>query len=158
MTQLMSDEERQRKIDFLCGYRNAWLRERAIESDIAMLRMQRMNISGISMYGAPRGSQQGDLSGYAAAVDELLREWEDEAKKKLTVRREIWTAITRMDNIAHQNVLAFRYLALVQTPEEKANRQQGTRLRRYEDIAKRMSYSVQRVKQLHSEALAALNV
>lgn len=66
-------EENEKKKEYLRRYHAAELAEREIREEIDDLRMNKM-FPALIQDGMPHGSSSGDLSAYAAQLDELLVE------------------------------------------------------------------------------------
>lgn len=61
---------------------------------IESLRENKMSPSG-TLDGMPHGSGTSDLSGYAARLDELMRELEAEREMQMVTYREIWNQVKK---------------------------------------------------------------
>ena len=85
----------------------------------------------------PKGSNQTDLSSYAATLDGYEREYLSEIEYKQELCKEIRDCIEKMERENEKDVLVYRYIEL----------------RTWEDIAVRMNYSWQHVHKIHSNAL-----
>lgn len=85
----------------------------------------------------PHGSGTSDLSGYAARLDELLRELAAEQEMQMIVYREIRQQIGTVPDATEQEILSRRYLL-------------G---QRWEKISVEMGYSYRQVLRLHGFAL-----
>lgn len=91
----------------------------------------------ITLDGMPHGSGVSDLSGYAARLDELLRELEAEKEMQMVTYHEIWNQVKKIPNATEQEVLTRRYL-IGQS---------------WEKIAVEMHYSYRQIIRIHGEAL-----
>ena len=90
-------EENERKKAYLRRYLNAKRKQELIETEIDELRIKQMTPSGLKQDGMPRGSYYGgDLSEYAAQLDELDRELKHQLCEKLLIRKEIVEKIESM--------------------------------------------------------------
>lgn len=87
--------------------------------------------------GMPRGSGGGDLSGYAARLEELFEEMHEQMEKKIAIRLEISRKIEEMPDETESLLMRYRYI-------------QGLK---WEDIAVKMGYSWQHVHKIHGKAL-----
>jgi DNA-directed RNA polymerase specialized sigma subunit len=130
-------EENEKKKEYLRRYHAAELAEREIREEIDQLRMDKM-FPGMIQDGMPHGSSCGDLSAYAAQLDELLVELKDQMEKRIRIRREITRKIESMQDETEKTVLRLRYI----------------RWLRWEQIAERMGYSLRNITKIHGKALA----
>lgn len=103
---------------------------------IESLRENKMSPSG-TLDGMPHGSGTSDLSGYAARLDELMRELEAEREMQMVTYREIWNQVKKIQNATEQEVLTRRYL-IGQS---------------WEKIAVEMHYSYRQIIRIHGAAL-----
>ena len=85
----------------------------------------------------PHGSGTSDLSGYAARLDELLRELEAEKEMQMVTYREIRQQISMVPDPTEQEILSRRYLLE----------------QRWEKISVEMNYDYRYVLKLHGKAL-----
>ncbi len=60
--------------------------------------------------GMPRGSAPGDLSGYAAAMDELTQELKDMQKKAADTKRGILKRVYKMPDKEERTLLRLKYI------------------------------------------------
>lgn len=103
---------------------------------IESLRENKMSPSG-TLDGMPHGSGTSDLSGYAARLDELMRELEAEREMQMVTYHEIWNQVKKIPNATEQEVLTRRYL-IGQS---------------WEKIAVEMHYSYRQIIRIHGAAL-----
>ena len=129
----MNNEE---KKQYLRRYQAAKRREKMIQEEIDELRSSKTSPVGLGD-GLPHGSGTSDLSGYAARLDELLRELEAEREMQMVTYREIRQRIGMVPDPTEQEILSRRYL-LWQS---------------WEKIAVEMGYSYRNVTRLHGYAL-----
>lgn len=129
----MNNEE---KKQYLRRYQVAKRRVGLIQEEIEELRSSKTSPVGLGD-GMPRGSGTSDLSGYAARLDELMRELEAEREMQMVTYREIWNQVKKIPNATEQEVLTRRYL-IGQS---------------WEKIAVEMKYSYRHVTKLHGHAL-----
>ena len=129
----MSNEE---KKQYLRRYQAAKKRAKRIQEEIEELRSSKTSPVGLGD-GMPHGSGTSDLSGYAARLDELLRELKAEKEMQMIVYREIRQQIGMVSDATEQEILSRRYL-LGQS---------------WEKIAVEMKYSYRHVTKLHGYAL-----
>ena len=130
-------EENARKKAYLKRYHAAELAEKEIQEEIDDLRMDKM-FPAMIQDGMPHGSSCGDLSAYAAQLDELLVELKDQMEKRIRIRREITRKIESMQDETEKTVLRLRYIHWL----------------RFEQIAERMGYSLRNITKIHGKALA----
>ena len=129
----MNNEE---KKQYLRRYQTAKRRVGLIQEEIEELRSSKTSPVGLGD-GMPRGSGTSDLSGYAARLDELLRELEAEKELQMVTYREIRQQIGMVPDAIEQEILSRRYL-IGQS---------------WEKIAVEMKYSYRHVTKLHGCAL-----
>lgn len=129
----MNNEE---KKQYLRRYQTAKRRVGLIQEEIEELRSSKTSPVGLGD-GMPRGSGTSDLSGYAARLDELLRELEAEKELQMVTYREIRQQIGMVPDAIEQEILSRRYL-IGQS---------------WEKIAVEMKYSYRHVTKLHGHAL-----
>lgn len=129
----MNNEE---KKQYLRRYQAAKRRAKMIQEEIDELRSSKTSPVGLGD-GLPHGSGTSDLSGYAARLDELLRELEAEREMQMVTYREIRQRIGMVPDPTEQEILSRRYL-LWQS---------------WEKIAVEMGYSYRNVTRLHGYAL-----
>ena len=129
----MNNEE---KKQYLRRYQIAKRRVGLIQEEIEELRSSKTSPVGLGD-GMPRGSGTSDLSGYAARLDELMRELEAEREMQMVTYREIWNQVKKIPNATEQEVLTRRYL-IGQS---------------WEKIAVEMHYSYRQIIRIHGAAL-----
>lgn len=134
-------EENEKKKEYLRRYHAAELAEREIREEIDDLRMNKM-FPALIQDGMPHGSGCGDLSAYAAQLDELLIELKDQMEKRIKIRREITKKIEAMQDETEKTVLRLRYIHWM----------------RWEQIADRMGYSIRNITKIHGKALAHFEI
>ena len=129
-------EENEKKKEYLKSYRRAVRREKEIEDEIRQLRLDKMFPSVVND-GMPKGTNQSDLSGYAALLDEQISELIQERYKRAKLRADIENSIRAMENEDEQRVLRLRYI----------------RGLKWEEIAVEIKYSYMQTHRIHSMAL-----
>ena len=129
-------KENEAKKEYLMRYRDALRAEKQIEEEITQLRLDTM-MPAVVNDGMPHGSGIGDLSGYAAQVDELLQDLKEQQEKRIQIRREITQKIEKMPNETEKMVLRYRYIHLL----------------KWEEIAVKMCYSWKGIHKVHGRAL-----
>lgn len=129
----MNNEE---KKQYLRRYQAAKKRAKMIQEEIDELRSSKTSPVGLGD-GLPHGSGTSDLSGYAARLDELMRELEAEKEMQMVTYHEIWNQVKKIPNATEQEVLTRRYL-IGQS---------------WEKIAVEMHYSYRQIIRIHGAAL-----
>lgn len=129
----MNNEE---KKQYLRRYQAAKRRAKRIQEEIDALRSSETSPVGLGD-GLPHGSGTSDLSGYAARLDELMRELEAEREMQMVTYHEIWNQVKKISNATEQEVLTRRYL-IGQS---------------WEKIAVEMHYSYRQIIRIHGAAL-----
>ena len=122
----------EQKKQYLRSYQVAKRRVGLIQEEIEELRSSKTSPVGLGD-GMPHGSGTSDLSGYAARLDELLRELEAEKEMQMVTYREIRQQIGMVPDAIEQEILSRRYL-IGQS---------------WEKIAVEMKYSYRHVTKLH---------
>lgn len=133
----MNNEE---KKQYLRRYQEAKKRAKRIQEEIEELRSSKTSPVGLGD-GLPHGSGTSDLSGYAARLDELMRELEAEREMQMVTYHEIWNQVKKIPNATEQEVLTRRYL-IGQS---------------WEKIAVEMNYSYRHILRIHGVALRHFN-
>lgn len=134
----MNNEE---KKQYLRRYQEAKKRAKRIQEEIDALRSRETSPVGLGD-GMPHGSGTSDLSGYAARLDELLRELEAEKEMQMLTYREIRQQIGMVPDPTEQEILSRRYLLE----------------QRWEKISVEMNYDYRYVLKLHGKALLHFEV
>lgn len=134
-------DENEKKKEYLKRYHGAVLAEKAIQQEIDELRMDKM-FPMLIQDGMPHGSSCGDLSEYAAQLDELLIELKEQREKRIKIRREITEKIEAMQDETEKTVLRLRYIHWL----------------KWEQIAERMGYSLRNITKIHGKALAHFEI
>ena len=129
----MNNEE---KKQYLRRYQTAKRRVGMIQEEIEERRSSKTSPVGLGD-GMPHGSGTSDLSGYAARLDELLRELEAEKEMQMVTYREIRQQIGMVPDPTEQEILSRRYL-IGQS---------------WEKIAVEMGYSYRNITRVHGYAL-----
>ena len=129
--------ENENKKEYLKSYRDAVIAETQIKEEIDQLRLDKM-FPSLVQDGMPHGSGSSDLSAYAAKLDELLSELEEQMNERIQLRREIVRKIESMDSETEKAVLRYRYIHML----------------KWEEIAVKMSYTWQHIHRIHGKALS----
>ena len=131
--------ENDRKKEYLRSYRQHVRRIHRINAEIAELRSMKLNPSMKPDDGMPHGSGgQGDLSGYAAELDEMIRELIEERYLRIKTYQQIVRQIKRMKSENEKDVLFYRYIRGLD----------------WWEIAEKMKYSERWIHKIHGKALA----
>ncbi len=133
------DNEEKKK--FLRGYRDSVRRIRRIGAEIDELRTMRMGTSAGNGGGRCK-DRKCDLSGYAASLDRLERDLEEERKGRVQVYERITEAINGLEDTKEQDVLFYRYIKGMT----------------WWEIAEKMLYSERWVYMAHGRALTHLEL
>lgn len=92
--------------------------------------------------GMPGAHNHTDLSDYAVRVDELLMLASKKREELIRVRQEVEECIESLSEEAESALIFYRYIMLMS----------------WEDISKKMGYSIRHVIRLHGEALYNLKI
>lgn len=131
--------ENDKKKEYLRSYRYHVRRIRRIDAEIAELREIKMHPSMKPDDGMPHGSGgQGDLSGYAAELDEMINELLEERRQRIKTYKQIVRQIKRMKSRNESDVLFYRYISGLA----------------WWEIAEKMGYSQRHITRIHGKALA----
>ena len=115
------------------------MRIHRINAEIAELREMKLHPSMKPDDGMPHGSGgQGDLSGYAAELDEMIRELIEERYLRIKTYQQIVRQIKRMKSENEKDVLFYRYIRGLD----------------WWEIAEKMKYSERWIHKIHGKALA----
>ena len=128
--------ENEKKKEYLRRYNDHVRRIRRIEIELAELRTMRISGSG-NTDGMPHGSNQSDLSDYAADLDELEQKLIKERYKRVLAYKEIVKRIKKLESENEKDVLFYRYIAGYD----------------WWQIAEKLRYSERQVHRFHGEAL-----
>ena len=129
--------ENEKKKEYLRGYRVHVRRISKIESELAELRAMRGSMS-VNNDGMPHGSNQGDLSDYAAEVDDLERKLLEERYNRIVKYKDVARRIKKLNSENEKDVLFYRYIKGMD----------------WWEIAEKMSYSERWIHKIHGKALA----
>lgn len=116
-------------------------RIKRIEAEIDEIRSMKMYPS-MNNDGMPHGSSQGDLSGYAAELQEKEENLYEEGVAQVRVYKDISWRIQQIDNEDERDVLFYRYIKGMS----------------WWEIAKTMDYSESWIYELHGRALKKLKI
>ena len=128
-----------RKKEYLKSYRKHVRRIHRTNAEIEELRMMKMCPSMKPDDGMPHGSGgQGDLSGYAGDLDEMIQELIKERYLRIKTYQQIARQIKRLKSENEKDVLFYRYIKGID----------------WWEIAEKMGYSERQVHRFHGNALA----
>ena len=132
----MTNEEKKK---FLWSYRDSLRRMARIESEIEELRAMKMGASAGGS-GPGRKGWTDDLSSFAARLDELERDKEEELGKAMRAYERVMEAIESVEDERERDVLFYRYIKGMT----------------WWKIAEKTNYSERQAHRLHGSALAHL--
>ncbi|HIZ75692.1 MAG TPA: hypothetical protein H9723_10725 [Candidatus Mediterraneibacter stercoravium] len=131
--------ENDRKKEYLRSYRYHVRRIHRINAEIAELREMKLHPSMKPDDGMPHCSGgRGDLSGYAAELDEMINELIEERRQRIRTYKQIVQQIKRMKSRNESDVLFYRYIKGLD----------------WWEIAEKMGYSQRHITRIHGKALA----
>lgn len=105
----MATKENEAKKQFLKKYQSLLRKERQLEREIESIR-SRYTGQAITYSDMPHGTDQHDLSDYAAEVDDLLRDLEATKWQAIHQYHLIASSIEDMDDIKEQELMRLKYL------------------------------------------------
>ncbi len=128
--------EIEQKKEYLRGYEKAVRQMSRSELKIKEMRLNRMCPSIIND-GMPHGSNQSDLSVYAAMLEQEEKRYMRYRYQRIRKCKEITDRIEQLDNEDEKDVLMYRYIKLM----------------KWEDIAVKMGFSWKQMHRIHAKAL-----
>lgn len=136
--------ENEKKKEYLRSYRMHVRRVQRITAEIEELRAMKMYPSVKDNDGMPHGSSggQGDLSGYAADLDQMIQELIDERYLRIKTYQQIAKQIKKLRSENEKDVLFYRYIKGLD----------------WWEIAEKMGYSERQVHRFHGKALAHFEI
>lgn len=135
--------ENEKKKEYLRSYRTHVRRVQRITAEIEELRAMKMYPSVKDNDGMPHGSGgQGDLSGYAADLDQMIQELIDERYLRIKTYQQIARQIKKLRSENEKDVLFYRYIKGLD----------------WWEIAEKMGYSERQVHRFHGKALAHFEI
>lgn len=148
--------ENERKKAWLCRYLEARRDQLALEHELEQYRLSALP-SGISYDGVGGGgSVPHGYEVYAAKLDEYFLELSAQIATCQRVRREVLAAIESLPSEAERTLMKMRYVFLDEV--RSGNNIIGYRVQRFESIAFKMDYTIDRIWHIHGEALAHLQL
>lgn len=133
--------ENDRKKTYLRAYGKHGKRIKRIESEIEEIRNMKMYPSS-NNDGMPHGSNQSDLSSYAAALQEREDELYQEGVKQVQTYKDIEYRINKLENQDERDVMFYKYI-------------KGFT---WWQIAQLMEYSESWIYELHGRALKNIQI
>lgn len=133
--------ENEKKKRYLMSYWWAKKQEERILEEIQALRMDKMFPSTVND-GMPKGSEQRDLSDYAAKLDELIQELKEERLEKIKRLQSIERVIKEIDNEDAQTILRLRYIDGL----------------RWEEVCVAINYEWAQMHRIHARALREIKI
>lgn len=131
------------KKEYLWSYRQHVRRIHRINAEIAELREMKLHPSMKQDDGMPHGSGgQGDLSSYAAELDEMINELIEERRQRIRTYKQIVRQIKRMKSRNESDVLFYRYIKAMD----------------WWDIAELMGFSERQIYRIHGKALVHFDI
>ena len=138
-----SKTENEKKKEYLRSYRVHVRRVQRITAEIEELRAMKMYPSVRDNDGMPHGSGgQGDLSGYAADLDQMIQNLIDERYLRIKTYQQIAGQIKKLRSENEKDVLFYRYIKGLG----------------WWEIAEKMSFSERWIYKLHGKALAHFEI
>ena len=148
--------ENERKKEWLCRYLEARRDQLALEHELEQHRLSALP-SGISYDGVGGGgSVPHGYEVYASKLDDYFMELSKQIEKCQTIRREIVRAIESLPSESERTLMKMRYVFLDEV--RSGNNVIGYRVQRFESIAFRMDYTIDRIWHIHGEALVHLQL
>lgn len=132
----MEKTANEEKKEYLKQYQKHVRRIHRINSEIAELRSMKISPSVVND-GMPHGSNQSDMSGYAAELDRMIRELIEERYKRIKAYQEIVNSIKRLKSENEKDVLFYRYIRGLD----------------WWEIAEKMRYGERHIYKIHGKAL-----
>ena len=105
----MATKENEAKKQFLRKYQSLLRKEKHLEQEIESIR-SRYTGQAITYSDMPHGTDQRDLSDFAAEVDDLLRDLEATRWEAVHQYHLIASSIEDMDDIKEQELMRLKYL------------------------------------------------
>lgn len=135
--------ENEKKKEYLRSYRVHVRRVQRITAEIEELRAMKMYPSVKDNDGMPHGSGgQGDLSGYAADLDQMIQNLIDERYLRIKIYQQIAGQIKKLRSENEKDVLFYRYIKGLD----------------WWEIAEKMSFSERWIYKLHGKALVHFEI
>lgn len=139
--QIEEKTENEKKKEYLRRYREHVRRIHRINAEIAELRSMKISPS-MNNDGMPHGSSQGDLSSYAAELDQMISELTKERYDRMIEYQNIVRQIKRLHSENEKDVLFYRYIRGMD----------------WWEIAEKMKFSERQIYRIHGKALAKFRI
>lgn len=133
--------ENKKKKEYLKQYRKNKKRIKRIESEIEEIRSMKMYPS-MNNDGMPHGSNQSDLSSYAAILQEREDELYEEGVKRVETYKDIECKINQLTNPEEKDVLFYIYIKGLD----------------FWEIGQILGYSERWIHKLHGDALKKIQI
>ena len=133
--------ENEKKKEYLRKYRRHVQKIKRIESDLEEIRSMKCYPS-VNNDGMPRGSNNSDLSDYAASIDEKERELIKEKQLRIIQYEKISACIDLLENEEEKDLLHYRYIKGMS----------------WWEVAEKLECSEREVHRKHGKALIHLNL
>ena len=134
-------ELNEKKKKYLRQYRKHSRKIKRIEAEIEEIRSMKMYPSQ-NNDGMPKGTNQSDLSGYAAELTEKENELYEKGVEQVMIYKDIEQRIKTIDDEDERDVLFYRYI----------------KGKSFWEIAQMMDYSESWIHELHGRALKKLEI
>lgn len=134
-------ELNEKKKKYLRQYRKHSRKIKRIEAEIEEIRSMKMYPSQ-NNDGIPKGTNQSDLSGYAAELTEKENELYEKGVEQVMIYKDIEQRIKTIDDEDERDVLFYRYI----------------KGKTFWEIAQIMDYSESWIHELHGRALKKLEI
>ncbi len=134
--------ENEQKKEYLMSYQRAKHNVCRLERQRQELRINNLGPTAINNDGMPHGSGAGDLSRYAAKLDEIEREIISARYERICAFQWVRKAIEAMQDEQEKDLLTYRYIDGL----------------KWEEVAVKMGYSWQHTHKIHSRALENFNM
>jgi len=134
-------KENEEKKKYLRGYKKHGRKIELINAKIEELQRLKRNPS-VRNDGMPRGSNQSDLSDYAAQLDTLEDELYNEGVAEVKTYKDITCKIDELEDEDEREVLYYRYI----------------KDKEWWEIAKTMGFSERWIYELHGRALKKMKI
>lgn len=133
--------ENEKKKEYLKGYRDHVRRIRRIEAELKELQEMRGS-RGLQIDGMPHGTEQSDLSSYAAQLDDMEQRLREERYQRVIAYKDIANRIKSLKSEHEQDVMFYRYILGYE----------------WWEIAEKMGFSERQVHRYHGKALEHLKI
>ncbi len=139
---IATKKENEKKKRYLWQYRNHARRIARIDAEIEEIRILKLSPALRIGDGMPKGSNQNDLSDFAADMEQKEQELYNEGVELVKSYNRIAYRIKQLSNKNESDVLYYRYIKDM----------------RFWDISRLMGYSERHITRLHGDALSHLEL